>query len=77
MTPQDDDVEPGDEQRAMWRFPVWKRTIVMSAGSVTHFMLGFVHPVGPASFVGCPNPAPRRPRQPAVVNVQPCVMPDH
>ena len=21
----------------MWRFPVWKRTIVMSAGSVTHF----------------------------------------
>ena len=34
MTPQDDDVEPGDEQRAMWRYPVWKRTIVMSAGSV-------------------------------------------
>ena len=42
MTPQDDDVEPGDEQRAMWRYPVWKRTIVMSAGSVTHFVLGIV-----------------------------------
>jgi membrane-associated protease RseP (regulator of RpoE activity) len=40
MTPQDDDVEPGDEDRAMWRFPVWKRTIVMSAGSVTHFIIG-------------------------------------
>ena len=30
MTPQDDDVDPADEPRAMWRFPVWKRTIVMS-----------------------------------------------
>lgn len=42
MTPQDDDVEPGDEPRAMWRFPVWKRTVVMVAGSVTHFLIGFV-----------------------------------
>jgi membrane-associated protease RseP (regulator of RpoE activity) len=42
MTPQDDDVEPGDEQRAMWRFPVWKRTIVMAAGSAAHFVLAFV-----------------------------------
>ena len=33
MTPQDDDVEPGDEKRAMWRFPVWNRTVVMAAGS--------------------------------------------
>src|SRR5215212_298152 len=42
MTPQDDDVAPEDEKRAMWRFPVWKRTVVMSAGSVTHFILAFV-----------------------------------
>jgi membrane-associated protease RseP (regulator of RpoE activity) len=42
MTPQDDDVEPGDEKRAMWRYPVWKRTIVMSAGSAAHFVLGIV-----------------------------------
>src|SRR5919197_4607484 len=42
MTPQDDDVAPQDQPRAMWRFPVWKRTIVMSAGSITHFILGFV-----------------------------------
>jgi membrane-associated protease RseP (regulator of RpoE activity) len=41
MTPQDDDVAPEDEHRAMWRFPVWKRTIVMSAGSVMHFIIGF------------------------------------
>ena len=26
----------------MWRFPVWKRTVVMSAGSITHFLLGLV-----------------------------------
>jgi membrane-associated protease RseP (regulator of RpoE activity) len=42
MTPQDDDVAPEDEPRAMWRFPVWKRTIVMSAGSITHFIIGLV-----------------------------------
>jgi len=42
MTPQDDDVAPGDEPRAMWRFPVWKRTVVMAAGSVTHFILAFL-----------------------------------
>src|ERR1700755_3245770 len=42
MTPQDDDVEPGDERRAMWRYPVWKRTIVMAAGSAAHFMLGII-----------------------------------
>ena len=42
MTPQDDDVPKGEEHRAMWRFPVWKRTVVMSAGSAVHFLLGFV-----------------------------------
>src|SRR5512139_2433607 len=42
MTPQDDDVDPADEPRAMWRFPVWKRTIVMAAGSLAHFILGLL-----------------------------------
>src|SRR5690606_25497400 len=42
MTPQDDDVPPGEEHRAMWRYPVWKRTIVLGAGSAVHFVLGFV-----------------------------------
>jgi membrane-associated protease RseP (regulator of RpoE activity) len=42
MTPQDDDVAPADEPRAMWRYPVWKRTIVMAAGSATHFLLGII-----------------------------------
>jgi membrane-associated protease RseP (regulator of RpoE activity) len=42
MTPQDDDVAPEDQPRAMWRFPVWKRTIVMAAGSISHFMLAII-----------------------------------
>ncbi len=56
MTPQDDDVEPGDERRAMWRYPVWKRTIVMSAGSVTHFVLGVVILWGLFAFASLPDP---------------------
>jgi len=57
MTPQDDDVEPADQPRAMWRFPVWKRTVVMSAGSITHFLLALVACWFAAIFVGLPNPA--------------------
>ncbi len=77
MTPQDDDVEPGDEARAMWRFPVWKRTIVMAAGSVTHFILAFVLLWIAASFLGVPNPSVTKINnegldQPAYVSVQDC-----
>jgi membrane-associated protease RseP (regulator of RpoE activity) len=57
MTAQDDDVAPEDEPRAMWRYPVWKRTIVMAAGSVTHFIIGFVLLWIAFAFVGMPNPA--------------------
>jgi membrane-associated protease RseP (regulator of RpoE activity) len=79
MTPQDDDVEPGDEPRAMWRFPVWKRTIVMGAGSVTHFLLAVVALWFAAVFMGLPNPDfPSTPEQfkaePAVISLAPCVV---
>ncbi|GLY94675.1 site-2 protease family protein [Actinoplanes sp. NBRC 103695] len=57
MTPQDDDVDPADQPRAMWRFPVWKRTIVMASGSITHFLLALVAMWFAAVFVGLPNPA--------------------
>jgi membrane-associated protease RseP (regulator of RpoE activity) len=43
----------------MWRFPVWKRTIVMSAGSITHFLLAFLALWFVAMFMGLPNPACR------------------
>jgi membrane-associated protease RseP (regulator of RpoE activity) len=73
MTPQEDDVAPEDEPRAMWRQPVWKRTIVMSAGSITHFILGFVLLWITASFVGLPNPNLTLDKLPASVSVQSCV----
>ncbi|HEX6499343.1 MAG TPA: site-2 protease family protein [Micromonosporaceae bacterium] len=75
MTPQDDDVAPEDQPRAMWRFPVWQRTVVMAAGSVTHFILGFLLLWVTLAFVGIPNPAANDPaRQPATVTVAPCVV---
>ncbi|GGK90038.1 M50 family metallopeptidase [Mangrovihabitans endophyticus] len=81
MTPQDDDVAPEDQPRAMWRFPVWKRTVVMSAGSITHFLLAIVAMWFAAVFVGLPNPAiPQSAEQlndaPAMIRVGDCVVID-
>ena len=75
MTPQDDDVAPEDEPRAMWRFPVWKRTIVMAAGSVTHFILGFVILWLLLVAVGVTNPALTgdQNKLPPYITVQQCV----
>jgi membrane-associated protease RseP (regulator of RpoE activity) len=79
MTAQDDDVDPEDEPRAMWRYPVWKRTVVMSAGSVTHFLLAVVTLWLAAVFMGLPNPdfpateAQAR-QEPAVIAVAPCIV---
>lgn len=79
MTPQDDDVDPADEHRAMWRYPVWKRTIVMGAGSATHFTLAVVALWFAAVFMGLPNPdypsteAEAR-AEPAVIGVGECVV---
>lgn len=37
-----DEVTEEEAPRAMWRYPTWKRVVVLGAGSVTHFILGFV-----------------------------------
>ncbi|WFE38957.1 site-2 protease family protein [Micromonospora sp. WMMD998] len=79
MTPQDDDVEPGDEKRAMWRYPVWKRTIVMSAGSAMHFAIALIALWFIAVTAGLPNPKfPTNEEQlraePAVIALAPCVV---
>jgi len=74
MTAQDDDVEPADEARAMWRFPVWKRTIVMVAGSITHLIIAFVVLFGIFLVIGKPNPTATPDAQPAYVDVAPCVV---
>lgn len=74
MTPQDDDA---DDPKAMWRYPVWKRTIVMSAGSVVHFILAFFIFWGVAATSALPNPAidtsAEQLAQPAIVTVSECI----
>ena len=75
MTPQDDDVAPEDEKRAMWRYPVWKRTIVMGAGSATHFALGIVILWVVFAFIALPNPD-RLDSEPVTIDkVADCVTP--
>ncbi len=73
MTPQDDDVALADQPRAMWRYPLWKRTVVMSAGSVTHFLLAFLVLWITLAFVGVPNPAVDPARQRAMISIADCV----
>jgi membrane-associated protease RseP (regulator of RpoE activity) len=73
MTPQDDDVSPADQPRAMWRFPVWKRTIVMGAGSVSHFALGFLVLWGLFAFVALPDQEKLDTTQPVVREVSECL----
>jgi membrane-associated protease RseP (regulator of RpoE activity) len=53
-----DEVTPEEAPRAMWRFKTWKRTVVMCAGSITHFILGFVVLYLMAVTMGLPNLAP-------------------
>src|SRR6266545_3922967 len=50
-----DEVSPAEAPRAMWRFPAWKRVVVMCAGSVTHFILGFIILYIMAATMGLPN----------------------
>ena len=75
MTPQDDDVEPGDEHRAMWRFPVWKRTIVLAAGSLTHFTFGIVILWLIFAFVALPQPERLAHGPVTIERVSACVQP--
>lgn len=50
-----DEVKPDEAPRAMWRFKTWKRTVVLSAGSFTHFVLGFIVLYLMAVTMGLPN----------------------
>ena len=57
MTPLEDKLAPEDEHRAFWRAPVWQRTIVLVAGSATHFLLAMFIFFAMAFTTGLPNPA--------------------
>ena len=37
-----DEVTPEEAPHAMWRYPTWKRVVVLASGSITHFILGFL-----------------------------------
>lgn len=61
MTPleeEEEELDEKDQKRVFWRKPLWQRTIVLAAGSVTHFILGFVVLWILVSFIGVTqNPA--------------------
>jgi membrane-associated protease RseP (regulator of RpoE activity) len=69
-----DEVTPDEAPRAMWRFKTWKRTVVMSAGSITHFILGFVVLYLMAVTMGLPNLVAQAPTQP-VLDSTSCAVP--
>ncbi len=73
MTAQDDDVAPEDQGRVMWRYPVWKRTIVMAAGSITHFLLGIVILWAVFAFIALPDTAKLQSAPVTIDQVSPCV----
>ena len=61
---------PAEHQhRAFWRYPAWKRTVVLSAGSITHFLLAILAVYGAAVTAGLPT------SKAVVASVQPCVVP--
>jgi membrane-associated protease RseP (regulator of RpoE activity) len=60
MTPleEEEEVTEADRKRVFWRKPLWQRTIVLAAGSFTHFVIGFVALWILVSFIGVvANPA--------------------
>ncbi|AGM08444.1 M50 family metallopeptidase [Amycolatopsis keratiniphila] len=67
-----DEVTPEESKRAMWRFKTWKRTVVMSAGSAMHFILGFVILYLMAVTMGLPNPAAQAAPTEAVISATSC-----
>jgi membrane-associated protease RseP (regulator of RpoE activity) len=67
-----DEVTPQEAPHAMWRFKTWKRTVVLAAGSITHFILGFVILYLMAVTMGLPNLNPSSP-PPVLSAVSNCV----
>lgn len=63
-----EEVAQSDDARAFWRYPAWKRVIVMSAGSVTHFLLALFCIYLAATTVGLPTDRAK------VGEVQSCVV---
>lgn len=79
MTPleEEEEVGPDDRHRVFWRKPLWQRSVVLSAGSASHFVLGFVVLWAAAAFIGLPNnPDGGLASRAQVGVVAPCVVAD-
>ncbi|GLZ31284.1 Zn-dependent protease [Lentzea sp. NBRC 105346] len=50
-----EEVPPADKHRAFYKQKTWKRVVVLAAGSITHFMVGFVVLYLLAATLGLPN----------------------
>lgn len=69
-----EELHEDDEPRAFWRYAAWKRIVVMSAGSATHFALALVILYGLAITAGLPNAAAADQPPPAKLAAMPdCV----
>lgn len=50
-----DEVTPDEAPKAMWKFPAWKRVVVLASGPFSHFVIGFVILYVMAVLSGIPN----------------------
>jgi len=57
MTALDELQDPSERPRAFYRFATWKRVVVLSAGSLMHFVLGILIIYVAAVSTGLPNRA--------------------
>src|SRR5918993_4073208 len=76
MSPHVLDIAPHDEQRAFWRANPWKRTAVMLAGSVTHFLLAIVLLWLALAAFGIQRPVPADSAPARLASISDCVVPD-
>ncbi len=72
MTAMDELPDPDDRRRAFFRFPTWQRVVVLSAGSLTHFVVGIVLIYVMAVSTGLPN-LNRAPTPAVVSKVSQCL----
>lgn len=80
MTPLEE-VAPEDRPRAFWRFPLWQRTVVLVAGSATHFLLAVIVFYIAGLTTGLPHLAAQNfdlmKAKPVVGTVSACVVVDY
>jgi membrane-associated protease RseP (regulator of RpoE activity) len=77
MTPLEE-LAPEDQERAFYRYPLWQRTVVLVAGSATHFLVALVIFFIAAITTGLPSFAAAsfdaNKAAPVIGQVTPCVV---